>query len=970
MRRPATFLRSAQAHRPLFRACGLVCLFFAMAGHAAHISDTVYDDANGNGVRDVGETALGGVTVTLYSDANGNGVLDAGEEQAAQTVADGAGAFSFSDPAAGDFVVEVSNTASARPALEGRSSVSARDVPPSERATLKRVWRNRKQYFINSIHSNLTAQDPYVLYNTQLYNNNLLRYAAAAGDAAILDELAEMAFTSYAYLQERTQYVYYYWPGYARESVHDLETPAKMWTGNPASTTNGALGAEVTLVSSQWLYFVSNLVNRILDLPVGERTANMNALLTQFVPVILTDHYQRWVFAGQGIFQVKGWGGEAGIYNHYDFIGNKLNRFFGSTQDDPVSYLNAVTDTDMWISAGVVEMLSAHEKDATLVPLAAQQRTDFLAYVARMAAYVEDRLSDKALTDLNSQPVTGVNVDLGAWDDHADRDYSGYTTEESPLGLPENPAPDTGWDISHARRFVQFFETCYRHRGVTGLTFPTSTTMTGLANQFAYGAFNKDLNAPLATNYMDGANGWYRVGYHGDTDPGYAPFGLTGALVTAGYGFWSEFCAGIPLARDAIYAKINALYSADVSGNNRDLFLSSGAWAADNPGNGTVGGSWYFDGVADYLDMRVGLPDTLAATGSVQFWFKPVEAALNEDLINIYENSYNDFLLIRRTSLDKILVLIEDENSAVLSVTTSATVNVGQWNHVAVTQDGGGVAVYVNGTLSDLSGVNSAAWIDHLTLNGAWLGRGHWSKFKGYMDDVQVWDRALALAEVGAHEANASLLARWEFAAAPDATAQAFMAEYYAVDCNKRDSMDLLMFLPTFLENQARAAVSVTRSGTLTGFNFVALTLSDSGVETAQALCEAVPNALAVWKWDAENQSWSGHPAGGPNNFAVAAGNAYLVAVSGAGEAGFTGTWADPTFDLKTGFNLIYLPPSQSGLADAEALAQAIPHCAAVWRWNAAGQGWSGHPAGGPNRFDLSVGEAYLVYVTEASSFN
>ena len=54
---------------------------------AGTVSGTIYDDLNGNRVRDEGELGLAGWTV--YADANSNGALDAGEVSA---LTDAAGA--------------------------------------------------------------------------------------------------------------------------------------------------------------------------------------------------------------------------------------------------------------------------------------------------------------------------------------------------------------------------------------------------------------------------------------------------------------------------------------------------------------------------------------------------------------------------------------------------------------------------------------------------------------------------------------------------------------------------------------------------------------------------------------------------------------------------------------------------------------------------------------------------------------
>ena len=117
-------------------------------------------------------------------------------------------------------------------------------------------------------------------------------------------------------------------------------------------------------------------------------------------------------------------------------------------------------------------------------------------------------------------------------------------------------------------------------------------------------------------------------------------------------------------------------------------------------------------------------------------------------------------------------------------------------------------------------------------------------------------------------------------------------------------------------------------------------------------------------------QSWLGHPKGsGLNNFLVEPGHAYLVSVTAAGTFELCGTWAEPTFALKAGYNLISLPKSRESITTAEQLATSIPNCTVVWKWDCAAQAWVGHPKGGPNDFSLTIGHAYLVSVTADSNW-
>src|SRR5690349_10306149 len=64
------------------------------------ISGTVYNDLNGNGVRDADETGVAGRTA--YLDQNRNGLLDAGE-RSTTTAADGS--YAFTNLAIGDYSV-------------------------------------------------------------------------------------------------------------------------------------------------------------------------------------------------------------------------------------------------------------------------------------------------------------------------------------------------------------------------------------------------------------------------------------------------------------------------------------------------------------------------------------------------------------------------------------------------------------------------------------------------------------------------------------------------------------------------------------------------------------------------------------------------------------------------------------------------------------------------------------------------
>lgn len=78
----------------------------------SRVGDLIWNDSNGDGVKDSNENGIGGVTVALYWDLNGNGTIDSGETDiraTATTASDGIYNFDLLIP--GDYIVRVTDTA-------------------------------------------------------------------------------------------------------------------------------------------------------------------------------------------------------------------------------------------------------------------------------------------------------------------------------------------------------------------------------------------------------------------------------------------------------------------------------------------------------------------------------------------------------------------------------------------------------------------------------------------------------------------------------------------------------------------------------------------------------------------------------------------------------------------------------------------------------------------------------------------
>jgi uncharacterized repeat protein (TIGR01451 family) len=74
------------------------------------LGDSVWFDANGDGVKDVGEAGVPSVKVELYRDVNNNGVFDAGDTLVTTTSTDAAGQYTFTNQISGTYLVVITST--------------------------------------------------------------------------------------------------------------------------------------------------------------------------------------------------------------------------------------------------------------------------------------------------------------------------------------------------------------------------------------------------------------------------------------------------------------------------------------------------------------------------------------------------------------------------------------------------------------------------------------------------------------------------------------------------------------------------------------------------------------------------------------------------------------------------------------------------------------------------------------------
>jgi hypothetical protein len=67
-------------------------------------------------------------------------------------------------------------------------------------------------------------------------------------------------------------------------------------------------------------------------------------------------------------------------------------------------------------------------------------------------------------------------------------------------------------DAGHSSVLPPVFQSLYENRSYTGANFPALSDVVSLANTYVHLAFNGDHEFPDFNNYIDGWNGWFRVG--------------------------------------------------------------------------------------------------------------------------------------------------------------------------------------------------------------------------------------------------------------------------------------------------------------------------------------------------------------------------------------------------------------------------------------------------------------------------
>ena len=280
-------------------------------------------------------------------------------------------------------------------------------------------------------------------------------------------------------------------------------------------------------------------------------------------------------------------------YTFPEYVAKKITRTMGAA--GAPAYCNMLNDIELWVGGSAMELVVADATAHNRIGLSSQLSLQLTYFARSMVDYFESRITDLRSTS----PLCGGGCDVAGVDIGGRHGHDTYPASLWPNG-------NETWDISHARRLVQFVDTMYRlHPDISLPSMSHSAMVSYLARMIPYLMFNGNFNDPAFTNFLNGVN----VQYIGN-----APWGLTDQYLRAGYNFWAPYNIHVAQIGDAITNildnKIPTTYltpGGNPPGGNYDLlgFYSSltrpSAPVASTPNRFVASVGAVFQGIIDWF---------------------------------------------------------------------------------------------------------------------------------------------------------------------------------------------------------------------------------------------------------------------------------------------------------------------------------------------------------------------------------
>ena len=398
-------------------------------------------------------------------------------------------------------------------------------------------WDDAGQVYAQNVlqHRLVEQGDTYVLYDLQTLFHNLHALAWRCNELKRQRQFADLVARAYARLE-----------------VVPSRKDRRQWVcrgGAVCNQVNRLVNTEVMLTSVQFLALATDVANGLYGHPAATDSDRAFSLKTARIAL---EHLLRW--------------------SNTKAVA-ALRASLAATQADMTdeSARYCLTDKVLWQLTVYAHLAGMIQRDPNLrnsLNLSADDLAQLQSYAHALARLVQQRTQRTTSPTEDSDELVALDLDAGCWRHRKNNRYAAYQGTDKPavceadregrlkavIKVPPDTVPirdDIGWDISHARRLVHYMSALQRNQEamqsvwqIPMALLPTDATVQGFAIQLLTKVWNQDSARPLFTNYMSGANGWYRVAYDNGTGrcvEGYPPYGLTDAFPTGGYVTWGHW---------------------------------------------------------------------------------------------------------------------------------------------------------------------------------------------------------------------------------------------------------------------------------------------------------------------------------------------------------------------------------------------------------------------------------------------
>ena len=448
------------------------------------------------------------------------------------------------------------------------------------------LWNNYlKSYLQQQITDRLiNKSDVYALYDIQIYLQSTLEMARRCKKTTLIREIRSLLEISFNKLE-----------------AFSSKDKSPAWIcrgGNICNNTNKLLNSEVLLCSVQFLGLLAAEAQALASLN-EPLTGDDIKFINKSVEIIFS-HLKRWESQGEISSQKI----LALIPIKKQMVSEKSgSQYFYS-------------DKALWATTIYAELAGLLQN-----PLFFNQHKNNLTIVAKkhFNLLIKLFLSRHSVEILNNKKVS--DIDAGYWRFYTDNRYANYASSMKPVSCTKdkngqwiktvNVAKESvpldqnaGWDISHARRLVPFFDSLTNNKNFLQTVFNNLTvgdinsiseTQESFQNKLSEVIWNQNEAYPLFSNFWNGKNGWYRVAYDNGTQQcveGFSPSGLSFSVPTGGFLSWNQnqqikkigqnlYNLSLSLDKTDIdfvnqnYSQISSSSNSIVNKINRFMFLAS-----------------------------------------------------------------------------------------------------------------------------------------------------------------------------------------------------------------------------------------------------------------------------------------------------------------------------------------------------------------------------------------------------------